>query len=120
MSMEQFITRITDQTAVYWGSPESDGLGGMIFDSPIEIAVRWADVNELITAADGTQYVCRAKIMVNVDLDVDGYLYLGTLDELESDEYNYPKDIDKAYRIRKVDKVVAMGDLIEYVRMVYL
>lgn len=120
MSIETFIKRVCVQTAVYWGGPTPDGYGGLDFDDPVEISVRWDDSTELITTADGTQYACRAKVLVTQDVDLDGYLYLGELDDLDSEDYDDPKSVDNVYRIRRFDKVPMIRKTDEFVRTVYL
>ena len=119
MGIEKFIRRIAVQTAVYWGNPVDDGFGGLIFDDPVEIKCRWDATAELITAADGEQYVTRAKIIVIQDMDVNGYLFLGFLIDLDSDNSN-PKEIDGTCRIRRFDKVSMIRSTTQFVRTVFI
>jgi len=122
MSILNFIKKICVQPAVYWGNPVDDGFGNKMFDQPIEIKVRWDDVQRIITALNGKEIVSKATILSPLDLDIEGYIYLGTLDSLieydesgdsddssddssDSDESGYigtikhPKEIDGAYEI---------------------
>ena len=92
------------QTAVYWGNPVDDGYGGMTYDDPVEIPCRWEDVSELVTAADGEQYVTKAQILTPNDLEVNGYLMLGELTDLNSDQSDSPDEVLTAHRIRRIAK----------------
>jgi hypothetical protein len=116
MGIEKFIRRIAVQTAVYWGNPVDDGYGGLTFDDPVEIKCRWEDTAELITAADGEQYVTKANIMVTQDVDVNGYLLLGTLNNLDSDQMDDPKEVSGACRIRQFAKVPMIRSTSAFVR----
>jgi hypothetical protein len=37
----RWLFRITEETTLYWSPPVSDGLGGLVWDEPIEIKGRW-------------------------------------------------------------------------------
>lgn len=119
MGIEKFIRRIAVQDVVYWGNPVDDGYGGLTFDDPVEIKVRWEDTAELITAADGEQYVTKAKILVTQDVDINGYLFLGSLIDLDSDNSN-PKEIEGTCRIRRFDKVSMIRSTTQFVRTVFI
>jgi len=99
-----FPERNLNQTAVYWGNPTPDGYGGYTFDEAVEIDCRWVDTIEVITDAKGENVVSRANVQVAQDVDVDGMLFLGTLDDLDSSQEENPETIPTAYRIKKFDK----------------
>ena len=120
MGIAKFILKISVQTAVYWGNPVEDGYGKLTFDGPVEIPVRWENTATLITASDGEQYVTQAEILVNQDVDVNGYLYLGTLDDFDSAEGESPKEITGAHRIRRFDKVPMIKSTTIFVRKAYI
>jgi len=125
MGIENIIQRICVQTAVYWGAPEDDGYGGKDFDSiyPIEIACRWEEKTELISrigARLGEELISNAQVSVTQDVDEQGYLYLGTLDNLDSDQEANPETIDDAYSIKKFEKIPSLGSTNEFVRKAYL
>jgi hypothetical protein len=120
MGIEKFLEKISVQTAVYWGSPTNDGYGGITYDDPVEISVRWENTTKLITIADGQQYTCLAEVIVNQDVDVNGYLYLGVLDDLTESEQSDPKSVEGAYRIKRFDKIPMIKKTDEFVRKVYL
>lgn len=122
MSIETFIAKISVQTAVYWAGPTPNGYGGFTFESssPREINVRWENITELITAADGERYATKAKIFVNEDVDVNGFLFLGTLDDLDSGEEEDPREVRNAFPIRRFDKTPMIRKTDEFVRMAYI
>ena len=123
MGIEGFISRLCTQTAVYWGTPAEDGYGGKTFADPVEIDCRWEDAVEKITrvgASLGEEVISKAKVYVIEDVEELGYLYLGTLDDLDSDEEADPTTIKKAYMIVRFDKVPAMRSTSEFLRKAYL
>jgi len=120
MGIEKFIQSVCVQTAVYWGNPQSDGYGGKIFDTPVEIPVRWDVKNELIMDNEGNQVVSNAEILITQDLDIGGYLYLGTLYDLSSDPSNPLTEEVKVYEIKQFSKISMPKSLAEFVRKVWI
>jgi len=122
MGIEDFMKRTCNQTAVYWGDPVDDGYGGETFGSryPVEIDCRWEDVKEVIQDAQGNEIVSRSRIYVLEDVDEEGYLYLGTLDDLDSDELENPKKLNGAFKIKRFDKIPSIRGSNEFVRKAYI
>jgi hypothetical protein len=125
MSISSFLTRTCTQVAVYWGSPTNDGYGGKTFASPSEIFCRWEDRNEIFVASNGDEAVAKSVVYVLQDLENEGYLYLGTLDELydsveSSGTTLVPSEIEGAQIIKRFDKTPALGSTTEFLRKVYL
>jgi len=120
MGMESFITRLCVQTAVYWGTPVEDGYGGKTFADPVEIDCRWEDTLEVISDADGNEIISKSAIYVTQDVDEQGYLYLGTLDDLDSGEEADPTTVEGAHIIKRFDKVPALRTTNEFLRKVYM
>lgn len=120
MGIEQFIQRICVQTAVYWGNPVPDGYGGTDYDDPVEIACRWDETINVITASNGKEVVSKASILVTQNIDEEGYLYLGTLDDLDSDALDEPETVDGAWKIQRFDKTPMIMKTDEFVRTAYL
>jgi len=119
------ISRNLTQTAVYWGSPVNDGEGGFTFADAVEINVRWEDMVQVTTDAKGAAVSSRALVFLEQDVDEEGYLYLGTLDELYDDAESSagaiddPKEIDGTYQIKRFQKTPSLsGD--GYLRKAYL
>jgi len=92
-------TRNLKQTATYWGNPVSDGYGGRNFDAPVEIDVRWEDKQELFTDTSGQEKLSRAVVFVGEDVQVGGYLFLG------SSSAGNPLDVSGAYEIKQFSKI---------------
>jgi len=131
MSLQGFIRKVAAQTAVYWGAPTQDGYGGMSWPDPVELKVRWDNVTKLIRDAKGREMACRAEILVAgrlgsngmvtpMDLDVDGRLYLGTLDDLDSGELADPMQVDGAWAIVRFDSNPEFRSTTKFVRVAYL
>jgi len=125
MSIISMIIRNCKQTAVYWGNPVNDGMGGFTFDDPVEIACRWENINEIFIAPNGDELVAKSIIYVLQDVDHEGCLYLGTLDDLlESDGESIgelvPSEIEGAQIIKRFDKIPVLGSTTEFLRKVYL
>lgn len=100
------LTHNLKQTAVYWANPQSDGFGGRTFDDPIEISVRWEDRQELFIDASGQEKTSQAVVYLAQDVNLGGYLYLGSLSDLSSAEEGDPLTNGVAsYEIRGFRKV---------------
>jgi hypothetical protein len=125
MSIADFISSKCTQTAVYWANPHEDGYGGKTFDAPVEIACRWEDKIQIMGSTAATNVVgfselSRALVFVTQDVDEGGMLYLGTLDELDSDQAEDPKSIEKAHVIKRFEKTPALGSTTIFLRKAYL
>lgn len=124
MSIISNITKNCTQTAVYWASPTPDGKGGMTYADPVEISCRWEDRVEVVAMAGedrkGIEEVSKAVVYVLQDVAEQGMLYLGTLDDLDSDEEDAPETIDGAYRIKRFDKIPRLGSTTEFMRKAYI
>jgi hypothetical protein len=112
MGIESFIRKVCVQTAVYWGNPKPDGFGGMTFDYPIEVMVRWDFTQRAVLNQQGIEINCDASVLSPEDLEREGMLFLGTLDDLwnesttSSGGLSDPKNFEGAiYSILKVEKV---------------
>jgi hypothetical protein len=125
MGITKTIQRFCVQTAVYWGNPQNDGFGGFTFDDPIDLepptnGVRWEDKTQLAVGANGAETGSDAEVLVCQDLDLDGYLYLGSLDDLSDDEKADPMTVDGAKQIISKEKIPMVKSTTEFVRKVYL
>lgn len=110
------------QTAVYWGSPVNDGYGNYTFAAAVELAppngIRWEETTEVVTDNNGKEIISKAKILIVQDVEEQGYLYLGSLDDLDSDPV--PAEVEGAYEIIRVDKTPLYRATDKFVRTVYL
>lgn len=103
--MGTFPNRQLNQTAVYWGNPVKDGQGGLTWDAPIEINCRWNDFVKTMLAANGNEFVSQAKVQVDRDVDKNGMLFLGELDDLDSSEEADPTTGENIFIIRDFQKI---------------
>ena len=99
------IAKWLNQTAVYWGTPVYGGAGGRTFAEAAEISVRWEDKQEVYRDQAGAEHTSSAVVFVNEDLDLGGYLFLGELTDLASDELLQPQTVAAAREVRYVGKV---------------
>jgi hypothetical protein len=121
MGIAETIKRTCVQTAVYWGSPVQDGYAEFTFAAPVEILCRWEDLIGQFTSNKGEQIYSKSVVYTLQDLDNNGYLFLGTLADLNAvSNINDPKAIDDAYEIKRFDKLPALGSTSEFVRKAYL
>ena len=100
----RFLAKNLKQTAVYWGNPQSDGSGGHTYDDPVEIDVRWQHKQELYVDTNGQEVKSAAIVYTDQDIDMDGYLFLGSLADLSSAEEGDPQTVDDAYRVGAFSK----------------
>lgn len=98
------------QTALYWGTPAGDGRGGFTFDAPVEVDCYWATRQELFVSAAGRQELSRAVIYLASAVEVEGWLYLGELDDLAS-SVNGPHDLVNAYKVRATAEIPSVSGL---------
>ena len=118
MSITSFIKKVTPQTAVYWANPQPDGFGKYTYDAPVEILVRWDDISKVISDNQGREITSNATILLNQDVDEQGYLYLGSLADLDSDPV--PLTVPKAYMISKKEITPLFKSTTEFVYQCYL
>jgi len=76
------ITKAMKQTAVYWGPPVEDGDGGWTFPDPVEISCRWDSVEGKVVDPKTHDVLNNSSVMVDRDVEVNGYLYFGALSEV--------------------------------------
>jgi len=125
MSIMSMVNSKCTQIAVYWGNPQEDGYGGKTYDDAVEIPCRWEDKTQILGSVTGSQVLGfqeldRGTIYVIQDLDEEGLLYLGKLDELSQGEIDDPKTIERAHMIKRFEKIPALGSRTDFLRVAYL
>ena len=83
------LTKVLNQTAVYWGNPSVDAWGATTYADPVEVAVRWTDKQERFVLRSSTTYeekLSKSTILSETDFEVKGRLMLGELTDLSSDQ----------------------------------
>lgn len=115
------------QDCVYWGNPQNDGEGGFTFDEPVELKCRWEETKQVVSDAKGNMIASRAVVFTKQDLDEEGYLFLGTLEDVydlvgESSEggCDDPASVEGAYIIKRFQKTPALGSTTEFLRSSFL
>ncbi len=94
------LTASLTQTATYWGSPTPLGFGDRSYDTPIEVNVRWEERQEIFVDATGREQKSKAVVYVDQDVDLQGLLFLGGLDDLTSAEEGAPTSVESVHEIR--------------------
>jgi len=120
MGLDSYMQRVCTDTAVYWGSPQEDGYGGKIYDTPVDISCFWEDTIQVFQNTNGEIVISKAEVFVLQDVDENGILYHGSLSDLSESEKSDPLSVEGAYFIRKFEKLPALGGTSEYIRKVYL
>ena len=125
MGILTFIKKICVQTAVYWGNPVNNGSGGFTFDTPREIKCRWSDKTRVVYSNLGNEIIAKTEVIVIEDLDFQGWLYLGYLQDLEDPDNNYalptnPIEVEGAFPIIAVDEEPLIKSKTEFVRTIFL
>ena len=120
MGLENLITQVCVQTAVYWGTPVDDGYGGKTFTDPVELQCRWENKAQKIINTNGEETISRAWVLLLEDVVELGWLFLGDLDDLDSAEEADPMSADGAYEIQRFEKTPAIRSTTQFTRVAYL
>lgn len=100
------------QKAVYWdGSTQVDGFGTPIYQTPVEIDVRWEIKNELYIDKYGNEKTSKSIVYPDTELEENGYLYLGKLDDLSVEQKADPKLLEDAYIISAIQKTPDLNNI---------
>ena len=124
MGILKFVSDVCVQTAVYWGVPKPDGYGGTSYDDPIELSppngVRWDDQVEVITNSQGEEITSQARVLLLQEVEPEGLLWLGRLEDLTQSQKDDPSQIEDARKIQRVDENPLFQSTDEFVRQAYL
>jgi hypothetical protein len=120
--IEKVSVKFCVETAVYWGNPVNDGYGFFTFDAPVERACRWENKSEVIVTQDGREFTCNASLLLTEDVDLQGFMWRGTLADLAAQGHSgkLPIAIPEAYMIRRFDRIPMVKKNDEFVRMCWL
>jgi hypothetical protein len=77
-------------------------------------------MHQIITDAKGTEMTSRALVFLTQDVDEEGMLFLGTLDDLDSADEENPMSVNEAYIIKRFQKTPALGSTTVFLRKAYL
>lgn len=112
-------SRYLKQKAVYWESLGLDDFGKPLFKEPVEIDVRWEEVNELFINSSGEQERSKAKVFVKDELSERGVLFLGLLSTLTAEQKADPFILKSAYSIKSRKSIPSLSGS-EFVRTIWL
>lgn len=118
----ELIEEVANQVACYWKpTGETDDFGDDVYEEPVELAVYWMDKSQLFTNARGEEKLSRSLVYTLEDVELDGVLWQGELEDLPAGDRTKPFSlgIEKAFKIQRFDKIPSFdGD--EWVRTAYL
>ncbi len=103
--MGTYWNKLLTQTAVYWSPSSVDGWGVQTFADPVEVSVRWVEKTEMFIGGNGKEQISSAVVLLDQDVEEEGYLFLGDLDDLDSGQEADPMTANTAFQIRAVKKV---------------
>ena len=109
MSLSNFIKRLCQQSAVYWGAPVADGYGGWTYSAPVEILIRWEE--EIATEGNvqmqdhNSAGGVNAIVISPTALEKNSFVKLGTLADLVAPTTD-PRAQGETYQIMGVRKCV--------------
>lgn len=73
--------RHLNQTLTYWAPSAvatTDLYGKPTFSAPVQLSCRWEDRTEQLKDKKGEEFISKSRIFLNDDVDLDGYVFLGT------------------------------------------
>ena len=111
------ITKVLKQTAVYWEPSGIDKYGQATVSLPIELSVRWEDMLTEVLNSDGTKQLSKAKVMVSSDVEIGGFLKLGTLESCL--DIVDPSNNESVFEIISFEKMPNIRNT-EFFRQAYL
>ena len=102
-----YLKKNLNQPIVYWGNPTPTG-AGYSYDEAVELNGRWEDRQEIFIDADGREQTSQTIVYIDQDVDVNGYLYLGELEDLGDSssamDWGDPQAVSNSYMIRAFKK----------------
>lgn len=121
MSIIDVITKACTQTAVYWAVTGSDGFKNT-YAAPVEIACRWEGKAQLVKGWDAKGNIIDYIGIVYIlqDVDEEGCLFLGTLNDLDSGADVDPLSMEGVYRIKQFEKLPILYSTTEFSRRAFL
>ena len=120
MSITSAIARMCKQDAVYWGNPQNDGYSDFTYDAAVEIKCRWEDKEQIVSKGDEKAVIFRSIIFLLQDVDTDGLLWLGSVDDLTSDQKLNPKELSGIMVIKRFEKSPEIKSTDKFLRKAFL
>ena len=94
-----YITRNLKATITYWPPGAPDGFGGFSFGASSEVKARWEDRTENFVDDEGQENISRARVYVDTDLSVHGYLFNGISGSTD------PRAVSGAFEVKDFRKI---------------
>lgn len=116
---DDFLSRMCNETAVYWQYTGPDGYGGHEYADAVEISCRWMYEREVVKSDQGKEIVSNSQILVTQDLVEQSMIFKGTLGDLDSGESDSPEKDTNTFHIKRFRKVPSI-DGSSYYRKAYL
>lgn len=114
--MKKIVLGMLKQVAVYWAPSGTDRYGKPTWATPIEIKVRWEDVQDQFQDAKGQRNFQGAVAYTDRDVAFKGVLFLGYLVDVDQAD---PKSNEGAWEVIKFEKIPSL-DVDEYLRTAFL
>lgn len=107
--VEKLLTKRLTQTAVYWANPVNNGFGSNTYDDPIEIKCRWEDKDQILSEDAQEKEITRAIVFVDRKVKVNELLWLGTLNDLDSEQEVDPSTITNIGIVKRCEDTPRLG-----------
>lgn len=120
MSLLTNLEQLYKQDIVYWGNPVNDGFGSFTFDDPIELKCRWSNKEQIVADNNGKSEIYRSIIFVPQDVDLDGLIWQGTLDDLTDTHEADPRNIAGIMIIKRFEKAPTIRSYNTFLRKAFL
>ena len=120
MSIANYLKKACTDTAVYWASPIAAADASFDYDTGVEIKCLWREEIKMIRDSEGKEIVSKAAVHVLIDLDNNGMIFHGELDDLTAAEKADPKKRTDAYEIKLFVKTPSLHLKGEYSRKAML
>ncbi len=95
-----------NQTAVYWAPTGRNYAGLTTFGTPVEIACRWEERNEIYISSNAQEERSSAVVYPESQVVNEGLLFLGTLNDLSSGQEADPRSITGIQEIKAVQNSI--------------
>lgn len=87
------------QTMTYWAPGSMDVYGKMTYASPVQKPCRWEEISLTFQDKRGEERQSKTRIFLADDVEVDGYVKLGT------DNSADPTEVDGAFEIQQKSRI---------------
>jgi len=78
----KLLKKMRKQFAVYWPPQGVNDYGDPTWSDPVQLKVRWEDIEEVLVTARGETKESKSRVFVGQDVEEGGVLWQGTLASL--------------------------------------